>query len=70
MVFYSGYTRESLEPLMDKLCSLLVASEASKFQAVRKKYMSSKLYNISTIPHLKSSLVTSMAKKAAAGAKN
>jgi len=70
MVFYSGYTRESLEPLMDKLCSLLVTSEASKFQAVRKKYMSSKLYNISTIPHLKSSLVTSMAKKAAAGAKN
>ena len=63
MVFYSGYSRDSLEPLMEKLCSLIVSSETSKFQAIRKKYTSSKLYNISTIPHLKSALVTSIAKK-------
>ncbi len=69
MVFYSGYTSKTLEPLMEKLCSLLVISETSKFQAIRKKYTSAKLYNISTIPHLKSAVVTSMAKKAAS-AKN
>ena len=88
MVYYSGYTKTSLEPLMKKLCTLVVSSETSKFQvkvlliggevrsllltklflfqAIRKKYMTSKLYNISTIPHLRSALVVNMAKKAGA----
>lgn len=65
MVFYSGYSYEYLEPLMEKLCSLIASADASKFQAVRKKYACSKLYNISTIPHLKSPLVTVLAKRAA-----
>lgn len=64
MVFYSGYQYDILEPLMDKLCSLLLAAESSKFQAIRKKYACSKLYNISTIPHLKSPLVLLLAKQA------
>lgn len=64
MVFYSGYQYDILEPLMDKLCSLLLAAESSKFQAIRKKYACSKLYNISTIPHLKSPLVLLLAKRA------
>jgi len=34
------------------------------YQAIRKKYACSKLYNISTIPHLKSPLVSLLAKKA------
>ena len=63
MVFYSGYSYEALEPLMEKLCALLSSAEQSKFQAVRKKYSTSKLYNISTIPHLKSPLVTILAKR-------
>uniref|UniRef100_A0A0N8B2L8 G2/mitotic-specific cyclin-B1 n=1 Tax=Daphnia magna TaxID=35525 RepID=A0A0N8B2L8_9CRUS len=66
MVYYSGYTYESLEPLMEKLCGLIAAADVSKFQAVRKKYACSKLYNISTIPHLKSPLVTVLAKRAVA----
>lgn len=66
MVYYSGYTKTSLEPLMKKLCTLIVTSETSKFQAIRKKYMTAKLYNISTIPHLRSALVVNMAKKAGA----
>lgn len=65
MVFYSGYTYEYLEPLMEKLCSLIASADTSKYQAVRKKYACSKLYNISTIPHLKSPLVTVLAKRAA-----
>jgi len=64
MVFYSGYKYDFLEPLMEKLCSLIAAAESSKFQAIRKKYNSAKLYNISTIPHLKLALVTTLAKKA------
>lgn len=63
MVFYSGYSYEALEPLMEKLCALLSSADQSKFQAVRKKYATSKLYNISTIPHLKSPLVTILAKR-------
>jgi cyclin B len=63
MVFYSGYSYEALEPLMEKLCALIASADISKFQAVRKKYACSKLYNISTIPHLKSPLVTVLAKR-------
>ncbi|EFX70326.1 G2/mitotic-specific cyclin B, copy B-like protein [Daphnia pulex] len=66
MVYYSGYTYESLEPLMEKLCGLVASADVSKFQAVRKKYACSKLYNISTVPHLKSPLVTVLAKRSAA----
>ena len=32
MVFYSGYKYDFLEPLMEKLCSLIAAAESSKFQ--------------------------------------
>ncbi|XP_059351894.1 LOW QUALITY PROTEIN: G patch domain-containing protein 1-like [Daphnia carinata] len=32
MVYYSGYTYESLEPLMEKLCGLIAAADVSKFQ--------------------------------------
>jgi len=64
LVFYSGYTCEALMPLMEKLCSLIVKSETSKFQAVRKKYSASKFYNISTIHHLKSPVVNVFANKA------
>jgi hypothetical protein len=32
MVYYSGYTYESLEPLMEKLCGLVASADVSKFQ--------------------------------------
>ncbi len=32
MVYYSGYTYESLEPLMEKLCALIASADVSKFQ--------------------------------------
>lgn len=53
MVFYSGYTYEKLEPVVSKFCSLIIKSETNKFQAIRKKYLVSKLYNISALPHFK-----------------
>nr|SVE77435.1 EOG090X013U [Daphnia lumholtzi] len=34
MVYYSGYTYESLESLMEKLCGLIAAADVSKFQFV------------------------------------
>jgi len=53
LVFYSGYTFDSLELVISKFCSLLIKSETSKSQAIRKKYSVSKHYNISMLPHLR-----------------
>lgn len=55
--FYSGYDYETLEPVVAKFCSLLIKSETSKFQAIRKKYLVSKFYGISSLPHFKSPLI-------------
>lgn len=64
LVFYSGFTSQALQPLIEKLCALIVKSESSKQQAVRKKYAASKFYNISTIHHLKSAFVNVFANMA------
>ena len=32
MVFYSGYAYKDLESIVEKLCSLVIKSETSKFQ--------------------------------------
>lgn len=53
LVYYSGYTYDSLQMLVSKFCSLLIKAETSKCQAIRKKYSVSKFYNISILPHLK-----------------
>jgi len=64
LVHYSGYSFENLEPVVEKLCALVIKSETYKFQAVRKKYSVSKFYNISTIHHLKSTFINLFAKMA------
>jgi hypothetical protein len=32
LIYYSGYTYESLEPIVEKFCSLIIKSETSKYQ--------------------------------------
>ena len=32
LIFYSGYTYETLEPIVEKFCSLIIKSETSKHQ--------------------------------------
>lgn len=54
LVFYSGYTYGALEPIVEKFCSLIIKSETSKYQAIRKKYLVSKFYQISALPNFKS----------------
>ena len=34
--FYSGYTYQSLEPVVGRFCSLVIKSETSKFQVIFK----------------------------------
>lgn len=64
LVHYSGYSFENLEPVVEKLCALIIKSDTYKFQAVRKKYAVAKFYNISTIHHLKSPFINLFAKMA------
>jgi len=64
LVHYSGYLCESLEPVIEKLCALIIKSDTYKFQAVRKKYASTKFYGISTIQHLKCPFINLFAKPA------
>ncbi|XP_046448620.1 G2/mitotic-specific cyclin-B-like [Daphnia pulex] len=54
LIYYSGYTYEALEPIVEKFCSLIIKSETSKHQAIRRKYRVSKFYQISALPHLRS----------------
>uniref|UniRef100_A0A3B4FMR3 G2/mitotic-specific cyclin-B2 n=1 Tax=Pundamilia nyererei TaxID=303518 RepID=A0A3B4FMR3_9CICH len=60
---YSTYDEAHLKPIMQHIAKnvVLVNEGKTKFQAVRKKYSSSKLLKISLIPQLKSSIVKNMA---------
>lgn len=57
MAYYSRYNAEELAPIVEKLATLIMGSETSKYQAVRNKFASSKFMKISTIPELKASTV-------------
>uniref|UniRef100_A0A669DV88 Cyclin B2 n=1 Tax=Oreochromis niloticus TaxID=8128 RepID=A0A669DV88_ORENI len=60
---YSTYDEAHLKPVMQHIAKnvVLVNEGKTKFQAVKKKYSSSKLLKISLIPQLKSSIVKNMA---------
>lgn len=61
LTFYSGYSEEKILPIVKKLCKIVKESETTKLQAIRVKYSSSKLFKVSTLPQLKSSLITELA---------
>ena len=46
--FYSGYQEAELQPCVRAMRNVLVASAASKYQAVRTKFASAKMMSIST----------------------
>ncbi|KAL3993444.1 adenylate cyclase 9 [Sarotherodon galilaeus] len=60
---YSTYDEAHLKPVMQHIAKnvVLVNEGKTKFQAVKKKYSSSKLLKISLIPQLKSLIVKNMA---------
>ncbi|GFT55981.1 hypothetical protein NPIL_636481 [Nephila pilipes] len=61
LTFYSGYSEEKILPIVKKLCKIVKESETTKLQAIRVKYSSSKLFKVSTLPQLKSPLITELA---------
>ncbi|MEE6502940.1 hypothetical protein FKM82_004684, partial [Ascaphus truei] len=63
MQFYTGYTQECLLLVMKYMAKNVVQvnRNLTKFVAVKNKYASSKLLKISTIPQLKSNVVTDLA---------
>ncbi|GFS28642.1 hypothetical protein TNIN_41661 [Trichonephila inaurata madagascariensis] len=61
LTFYSGYSEDRILPVVKKLCKIVRDSETIKLQAIRVKYSSSKLFKVSTLPQLKSSLITEFA---------
>ncbi|XP_043960494.1 G2/mitotic-specific cyclin-B2 [Gambusia affinis] len=60
---YSSYDEAHLQPIMQQLAKnvVLVNEGRTKFQAVRKKYSSSKLMKISLLPQLNSSIIQKLA---------
>ncbi|XP_027870821.1 G2/mitotic-specific cyclin-B2 [Xiphophorus couchianus] len=60
---YSTYDEAHLQPIMQQLAKnvVLVNEGRTKFQAVRKKYSSSKLMKISLLPQLNSSIIQKLA---------
>lgn len=58
---YSNYKEQELEPCASKLCSLIVKSETSKYQNVRKKYSHPKMMEISKSALLRCDYIRSMA---------
>lgn len=60
---YSNYSEENLAPVMRRMATLIMKSENSKLQAIRTKYSTSKFNKISSIPQLKSSVITDLVKE-------
>jgi cyclin B len=59
---YSKYSEEELQPIMQKLCSLISKAGTGKLTAIKTKYAGSKFLRISSIPELKSSRIQELAK--------
>ncbi|XP_022100841.1 G2/mitotic-specific cyclin-B-like [Acanthaster planci] len=61
LVHYSCYCEDHLTPIVKKMATLLCNAPKNKYQAVRKKYASSKFMSISNVEQLTSSVVTDLA---------
>ncbi len=64
METYSGYVAAALEPLMTKLCAVLVDSDSKNLRGVRAKYNNQRYSSISAAPQLSSTFVKFMSQKA------
>lgn len=58
LVHYSKYNESDLLPIMKKMATLVKKAGTGKLTAIHTKYKSSKFMRISTIPELKSSVLT------------
>lgn len=63
LIFFSNYTEQSLLPFAAELCKLILKSEKSRHQNIRKKYTSAKLHAVSQLPELDGDFVREMAAK-------
>ena len=55
--FYSGYTSETLMPIVKRMATVLVNAEAHRLQAVRSKYSSRKFRKVSQLEELKEEFI-------------
>ncbi|XP_076294867.1 G2/mitotic-specific cyclin-B-like isoform X2 [Lasioglossum baleicum] len=63
LAHYSTYTKDDVLPVVRKTASIIINSDKSKYQAVRKKYALSKYMKISARPELRSRIMIAMAAK-------
>lgn len=61
LAHYSKYSEADLMPVMKKMAALLQKAGSGKLTAIHTKYKSSKFMRISTIPELKSAVLTELA---------
>lgn len=61
MVHYSTYTKNDLLPVVKEIASIIGDADSSKYQAVRKKFISSKHLKISLRPELRSPVLRALA---------
>ena len=59
---YSKYSEDELQPIMQKMASLITKAGTGKLTAIKTKYAGSKFLRISSIPELKSQRVQELAK--------
>lgn len=61
LAFYSGYSEAEIIPYAAQLCKVIQRSEKSRFQNVRKKFMSSKNLSVARSPLLKCTFIEELA---------
>lgn len=63
LAHYSGYTEDSIYPIVCKLAKLVLSLEGSKYNAAKNKYSQSKFMKISRLPDLTGSYMQDLANK-------
>ncbi|KAL6440919.1 hypothetical protein ACFW04_003371 [Cataglyphis niger] len=61
LVYYSTYSKDDVLPVVRDIAAMIINSETSKYQAVRKKYVHVKHMKISVRPELKSPIMLAIA---------
>lgn len=60
--YYSGYTREHIDPIIRKIAKIVISVESSKYKAVYNKYLDVSLAKVSGLPQLKGEAIYELAK--------
>lgn len=63
LAYYSTYSKDDVLPAVRDIAAIIINTENSKYQAVRKKYVHVKHMKISIRPELKSPIMLSIAAK-------